>query len=74
MYTSEGVSLVIISIAVWRHHDHGNSYKRKQLSRVSYGFRDFGPYHHDQTWWRASRLGAVEGVESSTSSIAGNRK
>ena len=59
--------LVKVSIAVKRHHDHGNFYKGKHLIRVACTFRDLVHYHHGMIRWHVGRHGAGEGVESLTS-------
>ena len=60
--------LVRVSIVVKKHHDHGNSYKGKHLIEVlAYSLRGSAHCHCGEIWWLASRHGAGEGAESSTS-------
>ena len=48
--------LVRISIAVKRHHGHGNSYKRKHFFGVAhFQFRGLAHYHQGTTWWHVGR-------------------
>jgi hypothetical protein len=60
--------LVRVSIAVIRHHNHGNSYKGKHLTGVGLQFQRFSSL---LSWWEAwqhaGRHGAGEKAESSTS-------
>ena len=56
--------LVKVTIAVKRHHDQGNSYKEKRLTRVSLQFRALVHYHDGEC---AGRHGAGEGAEGSAS-------
>ena len=57
-----------VSIAINRHHNHGNSYKGNYLVGVAYlKFRGLVHYHHGGTWWHAGRHGAGDVAESPTS-------
>ena len=47
--------LVRVSIAVKRHHDHGNSYKEKHLIVAGLQFRDLVPCHHGEARWHTGR-------------------
>lgn len=55
--------LVMVSVAVNRHHNHGISYERKCLVGVGLEFRRFSLI---LLWWHASNYGLGEGAESST--------
>ena len=57
--------LVRVSIAVKRHHDHGNSYKRKHLIGAGLQFRGLVHYHRGR--WCTDRHDVGEGAESTTS-------
>ena len=58
-------------IAVERCHDHINSYKEKHLIGAVLQFQRFSPL---STWQHASRPGAGEEAETSTSGSASSRK
>ena len=59
-------------IAVKRHHDHSNSYKRKHLIGACLQFTRFRQLSLSQGAW--SRPGIGEVAESSTSGSTGSRK
>ena len=53
------VVLVRVSIAVKRHHDHGNSYKGKHFIGAGLWFQRFSPLSSwQEAWWHVSRHGA----------------
>jgi hypothetical protein len=62
-------------MAVKRHHEYDNSYKRKHLIGAGLQFERFCPL---STWWEvwqhADRHGAGEVAESFTSESTGSRK
>jgi hypothetical protein len=64
--------LVRVSIALKRHHDHGNSYKGKHLIGAGLRFRGLVHYHHGEKL--ACRHGAGEGGKNFTSGSVGFRK
>jgi hypothetical protein len=66
--------LVCISIAVMRYYDHSNSYKGKHLIGTGLQWRFSPKLSLQEAWWHAGRHSAREGVESSTSGLAGNRQ
>ena len=60
--------LVRVSVAMKRHHDHGNSHKGKHLIGAGLQFQRFSPLlSWQEAWQHAGRHGAGEGAESSTS-------
>ena len=65
---------VLGSIAVRRHHDHGNSYKEKHLTGTGLQFQRFSPLSSWQEAWQYSDRHAGEVAESSTSGSTGSRK
>ena len=56
----------MVSIAVKRHRDHGNSYKGKHLTGVGLQFRGSVHYHHGGTWQHVGRRRAGEAAGSPT--------
>ena len=59
-----------VSIAVRRHHNHGNSYKRKQLMKVvASNFRGLVHYHHtgERGGWESGSAQADTVLEKPTS-------
>jgi hypothetical protein len=68
--------LVRVSIAVKRHHDHGNSYKKKKhLVGAGLQFQRFSSLSSwQEAWWHTGRHDAGEGAENSISGSAGSRK
>ena len=64
-----------ISIAVKRHHDHGNSYKGKHLAGAGLHLQRFCQLSSWQEAWRhTGRYGAGIEAENSTSRLAGSQK
>ena len=63
------------SIAVKRHHDHGNFFNRKHLIGAGLQFQRFSPLPLWQgAWQHTGRHGAGEIAESSTSRFIGRGK
>ena len=66
--------LIRLSIAMKRHHDHGNSYKEKHLIGSGFQFHRFSPL---SSWWEvwqcAGRYGVGEVAGSSSSGLAGSK-
>jgi hypothetical protein len=59
--------LVRVSIAVKRHHDHNNSYKRKHLIEAGLQLQRFSPLLSWWEMWQSTGRHSAEGAESSTS-------
>ena len=68
------IVLIRVSIAVKRHHDHGNSYKGKHFIGAGLQFRGSVYYHHGRKLGGMQADSAREGAASSTSWSAGSRK
>jgi hypothetical protein len=55
-----------VSVAVKRHHYHGNSYKGKHLIGAGLQFQRFSPLSCQEAWWHTGRHNAGEVVDTST--------
>lgn len=69
-----GAVLVMVPVAVYRHHDH-NNFKEKSVIRAGLQFQRISPLLSlQEVKQHTSRHVVAEGAESSTLAVAGNRK
>jgi hypothetical protein len=66
--------LSLCSIAVKRHHDHGNSYKGKHFIEIGLVLEVQSLLSWWEAWWHTGRCGTGEVPESWTSGLAARRK
>jgi hypothetical protein len=63
-----------VSLAVKRHYDHSNSYKRIHFTGAGLQCQRFSAILSGwEAWWHAGRHGDAKVVESSTSGSTGSR-